>query len=154
MDAATCILAHYQRGEEFDALQELIPAAFFKSMGYTGVAFALGGPFVGCDDERAAEVAETWPDARGGGLIVVMDLGLFTEAGVVRRGVDNMVRGVRETMAPVRGYEEATLPGTIEHVNERSYREEGVPVGLEDVGLLQNTAEEFGVELPLALRRQ
>lgn len=31
LDAATCILADYQRGPEFDALQSLIPAAFFKS---------------------------------------------------------------------------------------------------------------------------
>ena len=66
-DMATCILADYQRGEEFDALQEMIPAAFFKSMGYTGVARGLGGPFVGTDSARAKAVKEKWPRGQAGG---------------------------------------------------------------------------------------
>ena len=32
LDVATCILADYQRGEPIEAIEELIPAAFFKSM--------------------------------------------------------------------------------------------------------------------------
>jgi len=43
LDAATCILADYQRGPEFEALFEMIPAAFFKSIGYTAVAALIGG---------------------------------------------------------------------------------------------------------------
>ena len=151
-DVATCIMADYQRGGEFDALQEVIPAAFFKSMGYTGVARALGGSFVGCDSDRAAAVAEKWPRARGGGLITIMSLDLFTEAAEVRRGIDNLVRGVRQTMAPVRGYDEATLPGTIEYRKERQYAIDGVPLDLEDAERLRGTAAEFGVEVPAALQ--
>ena len=152
LDAATCIMSDEQRGEEYDYLQEMIPAAFFKSMGYTGIARALGGTFVGMDSPRSSAVAEKWPRARAGGLIVVLDLGLFTDPDEVRGGIDSLVRGVRETMAPVRGYDEATLPGTIEHRNQEHYRREGVPVGDTEVGLLRETAAEFGVELPPALR--
>ena len=42
LDAATRILADYQTGPEFDKLLDFIPAAFFKSMGYTAVAGLLG----------------------------------------------------------------------------------------------------------------
>lgn len=47
LDAAACILADYQRGPEFDALLPQIPAAFFKSIGYTAVASLLGGALAG-----------------------------------------------------------------------------------------------------------
>ena len=57
LDGATCILADYQRGEEFEALESQIPAAFFKSMGYTAIGTLLGGAFVGQADPRADEVA-------------------------------------------------------------------------------------------------
>jgi len=47
LDAATCILADNQRGPEFEALFSLIPAAFFKSIGYGVVATLLGGALTG-----------------------------------------------------------------------------------------------------------
>ena len=112
---APTLMADYQ-GEE---LQELIPAAFFKSIGLTGVSTALGGAFVGMNNPRAAEVADRWPAAQSGGMILVVDIGLFSPSREFRQGVDHLVRGVRETMAPVRGYDEATVPGTIEHRKER-----------------------------------
>jgi LDH2 family malate/lactate/ureidoglycolate dehydrogenase len=152
LDAATCIMSDEQRSDEYDQLQELIPAAFFKSMGYTGIARALGGTFVGMDGSAAAKVAQSWPRARGGGLVIVMDLGLFAAADEVRGGIDSLVRGVRDTMRPVRGYEEATLPGTVEERMEQDYRRDGVPVGERELTMLRETSEEFGVDLPPALR--
>lgn len=152
LDAATCIMSDEQRGDEYDQLQELIPAAFFKSMGYTGIARALGGTFVGMDSAAATEVTQRWPRARAGGLVIIMDLGLFADPDEVRGGVDRLVRGVRETMRPVRGYDEATLPGTIEQRLEQEYRRDGVPMGERELTMLRETAEEFGVELPPALQ--
>ena len=104
---------------------------------------ALGGAFVGMNNARAAEVAARWPAAHGGGMIIVVDIGLFAPAQEFREGVDHLVRGVRETMAPVRGYDEATVPGTIEQRKEREYRRDGVPIGLEDLELLNQTAAEL-----------
>ena len=146
LDAATCILADYQRGPEFDALQEMIPAAFFKSMGYTGVGVGLGGAFVGMNNQHAREMSEKWPRARQGGLIIVMDIGAFAPPEEFRTGIDGLVRGVRENMEPVRGYDEATLPGTVEHRKEQEYARDGVPVALEDLERLEKTGKEFGVE--------
>ena len=148
LDVATRILGDDQIGGEFDYMQELIPAAFFKSMGYTGVAWALGGVFVGVDNPQAVEVTKKWPEAYLGGLILIMDIGLFTEPSQFRSGIDSLVRGVRENMEPVRGYDEATLPGTVEFHREQEYKRDGVPLGLDDIELLKRTAEETGVQIP------
>ena len=145
LDMATCILADYQRGEEFDALQELIPAAFFKSMGMTGIATALGNALVGTHNQKAEEIKARWPGANVGGLIVVMDIGIFAPAEEVRNGIDKMVRGVRETMIPVRGYEEATLPGTLEFRNEEAYKRDGIPYDLEELKRLEDLGRELGI---------
>ena len=148
LDAATCILADYQRGEEFDALQETIPAAFFKSMGYTGAGIGWGGALVGMNAPEAAQVQARWPRARQGGLIVVIDIGAFTAPDAFRAGVDHLVRGVREQMDPVRGYDEATLPGTVEQRNQEAYGRDGIPVGPDEEEGLLRAAEAFGVEPP------
>ncbi len=148
LDAATCIMADYQRGPEFDALQSLIPAAFFKSMGYTGIATALGGCFVGQNNEAAREVTERWPRANSGGLIIVMSLGLFTDPEEVTSGTDDLVRGVREQMDPLPGYDEATTPGTSEHHNENDYRHAGIPIPAEDLEKLEEAGHDLGVAVP------
>ena len=147
LDAATCILADYHRGPEYDALQELIPPAFFKSMGYTGSALTLGGAFVGQNSDRARAVTQRWPRAGSGGLIIVMDIGAFAPPDAFRAGVDNLVRGVRETMEPMRGYDEATVPGTIEHRKSEEYAREGVPMALDDLAKLAACGRELGVEV-------
>jgi LDH2 family malate/lactate/ureidoglycolate dehydrogenase len=148
LDGGTCILADYQRGEQFDALQELIPAAFFKSMGYTGVASALGGVFVGQSTERARQVAQRWRAARHGALVLVVDAGLFVPLDELRRGMDELVRGVRQDMQPVRGHEEAALPGTLEHRREREYLRDGIPMDLRTLKHLERAGIELGVAVP------
>ena len=90
--------------------------------------------------------------SHGGGLTVIMDLGLFANPDTVRKNNDIMVRGVRQTMKPVIGYEEATLPGTPEYRNEETRTRDGIPLGSEEVDILRNVAGEFKVDLPTALR--
>ncbi len=146
LDGATCILADYQRGEEFEAIEAQIPAAFFKSMGYTAIGTLLGGAFVGQADPRVEEIIKKWPGARLGGLVVVMDLGLFAPVEQVKRGVDELSRLASEQMVPVRGYDEVTLPGTIEYRKECAYGRDGVPIALDDLKRLQECAAEFGIK--------
>ena len=148
LDAATCILPMKQWGEEFHYLQEIIPAAFFKSMGYTGVGTALGGVFVGQGNERAQEVQSRWPGARMGSMVLAMRMDLFVPADEFRAGIDSLVQGVREEMVPVRGYDEATLPGTPEARNEVKYRNEGIPLALDTLEGLEKLGEEAGVSPP------
>ena len=70
------------------------------SMGYTAVGTLLGGAFVGMAGQRSREVESRWQGARNGGLIWVMDIGLFAPAGEFRQGVDEMVRLAREELIP------------------------------------------------------
>ncbi len=148
LDGATCILADYQRGEEFEALESQIPAAFFKSMGYTAIGTLLGGAFVGQADPRAEEVTQRWPRARLGGLVVVMDLGLFAPASQVLSGVDQLGKRAAKEMIPVAGYDETTLPGGIEHRCEKEYRKSGVPVGKNELERLEDCADNLRVPVP------
>ncbi|MEZ4679323.1 MAG: Ldh family oxidoreductase [Caldilineaceae bacterium] len=64
LDAATCILADNQRGPEFEALFSMIPAAFFKSIGYGAVATLMGGALTGFT--LSDESWNRWPAARMG----------------------------------------------------------------------------------------
>lgn len=148
LDVATCILADYQRGEEFEALEEVIPAAFFKSMGYTAIATALGGAFVGQATERAAQILEQWPSARLGAMVWLMDASLFVPGDMFRGAVDDMVRMAREQLIPLRGYDEATLPGTMEHRLEAAYRDEGIRMGSTEIERLTQLATELGIATP------
>ena len=70
---ATRILADNQTGPDFDALIPMFPAAFFKSVGYTALAELMGGGLAGVM-ERSEEDRRRWPDVRGGGAILAIQV--------------------------------------------------------------------------------
>lgn len=148
LDGATCILADYQRGETFEDLEQLIPAAFFKSMGYTAVGTALGGAFVGQGGERAAQIHEKWPGARQGSMIWLMDAGLFAPVLEVRDAITRMSQLASEQMIPVGDHKEVLLPGGLEHQFEASYRRDGIKISVGQVERLCELADELGVTVP------
>jgi LDH2 family malate/lactate/ureidoglycolate dehydrogenase len=148
LDVATCILTDQQLGEEIEALEEVIPAAFFKSMGYTAVGTALGGAFVGQATERAEQIAATYPAAKMGGMIWLVNASLFVPQEMFRGAVDDMVRLAREQLIPIRGYDEATLPGAVEHRLEAEYRAEGIKMGAQEQERLAEVGGNLGVAIP------
>tara|TARA_B100000686_G_C16641189_1_gene890225 strand:+ start:231 stop:1244 length:1014 start_codon:yes stop_codon:yes gene_type:complete len=145
LDGATCILADYQKGEEFEHLETMIPAAFFKSIGYTAVGTALGGAFVGQASERAQQVHERWPGARLGAMVWLLDAGLFAPVMQVREAITQMADLAAEQMLPVGNHEEIMLPGGVEHRLEQSYRAEGIKMGAEQLERLHEIGQELGV---------
>ena len=111
LTAATSIMADYQRGEEYDALLSLIPAAFFKSVGYTAVAGLLGGGLTGYTLPDDKGVSERWSGgARLGGMVLAIHVDAVVPEAVFRAETDRMVRDVRETFEPMPGYDRALLP--------------------------------------------
>ncbi|MEE2656976.1 MAG: Ldh family oxidoreductase [Candidatus Latescibacterota bacterium] len=148
LDGATCILADDQHGEEFIALEKMIPAALFKSMGYTAIGTALGGAFVGQGSSRAQQVAEAWPGARLGGMVWIMQAGLFTPETEFRKAIDEMVRCARDELIPVGNYNEATLPGAIEHGFEKKYGRDGIRMGTDDEARLRELGTELNIATP------
>ena len=137
LDVATCILADYQRGE---AIEEQIPAAFFKSMGYTAIATLFGRRFYRPRLRPRTSDLRKIASLPHGSLVIVMYLGLFAPVADVRLGMEQMV--------PLRGYDEVTLPGTTEHRNEEAYSRDGIPIAFEDVGRLEECGRKFRIARP------
>lgn len=147
LDAATCILADYQRGPEFDELLSLIPAAFFKSIGYTAVASLLGGALTGFT-EPSPENTSKWSGAQLGGMVLAIRIDSVVPEAVFKAEVDRMVRDVRETYEPMPGYDRALLPGAMEAELMETHRREGIRYGAEEQQSARAVSQRLGVPLP------
>jgi LDH2 family malate/lactate/ureidoglycolate dehydrogenase len=148
LDAATCILADDQRGPEYDALLSLIPAAFFKSIGYTAVASLLGGGLTGFTLPEADAIAARWTGARHGGMVLAIHVDAVVPEALFRREVDRLVHDVRQTYEPMPGADEALLPGAIEEERLRLHRREGIRYGEAEQEAARRVSERLGVPLP------
>ncbi len=148
LDAATCIMADYQRGPEFDALLPQIPAAFFKSIGYTAIASLLGGGLTGFTLPEFDKVREKWPAAMMGGMVLAIDVGTVVPEETFKSEVDRMVRDVRESYEPLPGYGRALLPGGIEEERMGEYRLQGIPYGEPEQESAREVSARLGIPLP------
>jgi LDH2 family malate/lactate/ureidoglycolate dehydrogenase len=148
LDAATCIMADYQRGAEFDALIPMIPAAFFKSVGYTATASLLGGGLTGFTLPEADAVAARWPSARLGGMVLAIHVESVVPEDIFVEEVDRMVRDVRETYEPFPGQDRALLPGAIESERFEHHRATGIRYGEMEQEAARRASERLGVPLP------
>jgi LDH2 family malate/lactate/ureidoglycolate dehydrogenase len=148
LDAATCIMADYQRGPEFDALLSVIPAAFFKSMGYTAVASLLGGGLTGFTLPDSEEMHKRWSGARNGGMVLAIHVDAVVPEAAFRTETDRMVRDVRETYEPMPGTDRALLPGAIEKERFEVHRRDGIRYGEMEQESARAVSERLGVPLP------
>ena len=147
LDAATCIMADYQRGPEFDALLSVIPAAFFKSMGYTAVASLLGGALTGFTEPPPEDTAK-WAGAGMGGMVLAIHIESVVPPAVFHAEVDRMVHDVRETYEPIPGSDRALLPGAIETERTEQHRREGIRYGEMEQASARGASERLDVPLP------
>ena len=148
LDAATCILADDQRGPESDALLTKIPAAFFKSIGYTAVANLLGGALAGITLPAAAETRNRWPQARRGSVVLAIHIDTVIPKDIFCAETDRMVRDVRNTYDPMPGTDRALLPGAIEEERLKEYRNQGIPYGAEEQAGARTAGKRLGIALP------
>jgi LDH2 family malate/lactate/ureidoglycolate dehydrogenase len=146
LDAATCILADYQRGPEYAALFSFIPAAFFKSIGYGAVAGLIGGGLTGFT--LSDEIRNKYPPARQAGTILAIDIASVVPEDVFRAETDRMVRDVRETYTPMPGTDRALLPGAIEEERFAYHRANGIRYGEMEQTATRAASERLGVPLP------
>jgi LDH2 family malate/lactate/ureidoglycolate dehydrogenase len=148
LDAATCILADYQRGPEYEAMLGTIPAAFFKSIGYGAVASLLGGGLTGftLPDSDAAQAR--WPHAGHGGMVLAIHVDSVVPEALFRAETDRLVRDVRETYEPMPGTDRALLPGAIEEERMRHHRAEGIRYGEMEQEAARRLNERLQVPLP------
>ena len=139
-------MADYQRGPEFDALLSVIPAAFFKSIGYTAVAHLLGGALTGFT-EPASEDTAKWSIPQGG-MVLAIDIESVVPLDLFQAEVDRMVRDVRDTYTPMPGTDRALLPGAIETERMEQHRREGIRYGEMEQESARGVSERLGVPLP------
>ncbi len=148
LDAATCILADYQRGPEFEALFEMIPAAFFKSIGYTAVASIMGGGLAGTSLPSSYEIKERWSASGAGGCVIAIRVDNAIPEEIFRAESDRMVREVRDTYEPMPGNDRALLPGAIEEERMAFHRAEGIRYGEMEQENAREVSARLGVPLP------
>ncbi len=147
LDAATCIMADYQRGPDFDALLSLIPAAFFKSIGYTAIACLLGGALTGFTEAPPEDTAQ-WSGGRMGGMVLAIDIASVVSPGLFHAEVDRLVRDVRNTYEPMPGTDKALLPGAIELEQTELHRQDGIRYGEMEQASARAVSERLGIPLP------
>ncbi|MFZ1754560.1 MAG: Ldh family oxidoreductase [Caldilineaceae bacterium] len=146
LDAATCILADDQRGPEYEALFSMIPAAFFKSIGYGAVASLMGGGLTGftLSDETVAQ----WPTARNGGMVLAIHIDAVVPEAIFRAETDRMVRDIGETYTPMPGTDRSLLPGAIEEERLALHRRQGIRYGEMEQAAAKAACGRLGVALP------
>jgi LDH2 family malate/lactate/ureidoglycolate dehydrogenase len=148
LDAATCILADNQRGPEYEALFSMIPAAFFKSVGYGAVATLLGGGLTGFT--LSDEPWNRWPAARMGGMVLAINIESVVPETVFRAESDRLARDVRTHYRPMPGHDRTLLPGAIEEEIFAQHRSEGIRYGEMEQQATRAVSERLGVPLPWA----
>lgn len=146
LDAATCILADYQRGPEYEALFSMIPAAFFKSIGYGAVAGLMGGALTGFT--LSDDIRNKYPPARQAGMILAIDIASVVPEDVFRAETDRMARDVRETYIPMPGTDRSLLPGAIEEERFATHRANGIRYGEMEQTATRAASERLGVPVP------
>jgi LDH2 family malate/lactate/ureidoglycolate dehydrogenase len=146
LDAATCILADYQRGPEYEALFSMIPAAFFKSIGYGAVASLMGGGLTGFT--LSDETWNRWANARNGGMVLAIHVDSVVPEKVFRTETDRMVRDIRETYTPMPGTDRSLLPGAIEEERLVHHRQNGIRYGEMEQEAARKASARLSVPLP------
>jgi len=137
----------YAGSKHVDQIIELAPGTVFRSIGLGAVCQALGGFLAGVpvDPERAER---RWSGANQGSFMIAVDLRLFMPEEEFTREMDEYSRRVRE-LAPLAGFDQALLPGTLEWQREQQYAREGIPISPPHAEALRRLAEESGLEAPV-----
>lgn len=146
LDAATCILADNQRGPEYEALFSMIPAAFFKSIGYGAVATLMGGGLTGFT--LSDESWQRWPAARHGGMVLAIHIESVVPEALFRAETDRLARDVQTHYRPMPGNDRALLPGAIEEEIFAQHRREGIRYGEMEQENARAVSARLGVPLP------
>jgi L-2-hydroxycarboxylate dehydrogenase (NAD+) len=131
-----------------EELERMVPGLVMRHIGMGAICQAWGGLLAGLPIDPA-RAQRQWPGGNQGSLIFTFKIGLFMPPEQFRAEMDEYIRGVRR-MQPLAAFDEAYLPGGIEAVREREYREQGVPVGPEHRRALEGLAQELGIPTPWA----
>ncbi|HOJ22594.1 MAG TPA: Ldh family oxidoreductase [Armatimonadota bacterium] len=134
--------------EHLDEVFDVAPDAVFKIMGLGAVTMALGGILAGVSLPENPDDDRLYPGANQGTFLAVFDVARFMPLDTFLAEMDQFVRKTR-SLEPLPGCAEAELPGGPEWRRERDWATEGIPIGGRHREMLEEVAQECGVELPL-----
>ena len=128
-------------------MMERLPSTLFRSLGLGAMCQMLGGFLAGVPLEESRAVKK-FPGANQGALLVFIDPARFIDPAVLAQEVDAYQRMVAQLKPFPQTDGRATLPGHLEWERERTWAEEGVPVGGRHREELEKVGAEFGVPVP------
>lgn len=136
----------YANSPHRDEIIRLAPGTVFRSLGMGAICQSWGGFLAGVplDPARAKRI---WSGANQGSLVMAFRIDLFMEPQQFKQEMDEYVRAVR-ALQPLTGFTESFLPGGVEAMRARTYREQGVPVGPQHRKRLEDVAQELGLPVP------
>jgi len=136
------------RGEGYEDLPERIPGAFFKSIGLVATSILMGGGLTGFSMAEGDAIQERWPSARAGGMVLAIHVDSVVPEDVFGAEVDEYIRDVQESYAPMPGYDRVLLPGGIEEECLALHCRDGIRFGESEQGAARQMHEYLGVPLP------
>lgn len=136
----------YANSPHRDEIIRLAPGTVFRSLGMGAICQSWGGFLAGVplDPARAKRM---WSGANQGSLVMAFRIDLFMDPKQFKQEMDDYVRAVK-ALQPLTGFTESFLPGGVEAMRARTYREQGVPVGPQHRKRLEDVAQELGLQVP------
>ena len=129
-----------------DEVTQRSPGLLLRCIGMGEICQAWGGLLSGLSIDHN-KPRWTWPGANQGSLLIAFRPDLFTDAQTFKAEMDEYVRRVRQ-LTPLKGFDQAHIPGGIEAEREALYREKGIPVGKWHKERLEKLADELTLNLP------
>ena len=136
----------YANSPHRDEITRLAPGLVHRAIGLGAVCQTWGGLLTGIPAD-AEQAQRTFSGANQGSMVIALQISLFMEPEQFKRELDAYVQAVKD-LKPFAGSGRSYLPGGLEAERERSYREEGIPIGAEHRETLEALARDFGLAVP------
>ncbi len=147
LDMVAHVVSGYSQ-PEFADLPERIPATFFKAMGLVATANLLGGALTGFTQAEGDEIAQRFPGATMGGMVLAIDIASVVPPEVFGAEVDRYIHDVCASFAPMPGQDEVLMPGHMEERILARHLKEGIRFGQREQQTARQMHEDSGVPLP------
>lgn len=136
----------YANSPHREEIIRLAPGTVFRSLGMGAICQSWGGFLAGVPLDPA-RAKRTWAGANQGSLVMAFRIDLFMDAQQFKGEMDAYVRAVKQ-LQPLAGFDESFLPGGVEAMRARTYRDQGIPVGPQHQKRLEEIAHELGLRVP------
>ncbi|MCS7225096.1 MAG: Ldh family oxidoreductase [Armatimonadetes bacterium] len=133
-------------GELSEAIYQMAPGIFFRSLGLGAICQTVGGFLSGLPARPSGSLSR-FAGATQGAFIMSVDPSRFLPMEQFLSTVDDYLQQV-DQLKPMPGFEKAYLAGGIEWEREQRWRQEGIPIGPEHLSSLKDLARETSTRPP------